>query len=178
VVVFTADHGDMFGDHGMMLKGGMHYEGCTRVPLLVATPGRPPGASASLVGSLDVAQTLLELAGVSAYHGMQGESLVPLLVDPQARVRESLVIEEDELFDLAGTGSHLRMRTLVTEDARLTLYHGSEQGELFDLRNDPQELANRFAESGWSGRRAELLEQLARRMMEYADVSPKPTHFA
>jgi hypothetical protein len=70
------------------------------------------------------------------------------------------------------------MRTLVTEDARLTLYHGSEQGELFDLRNDPQELANRFAESGWSGRRAELLEQLARRMMEYADVSPNPTHFA
>ena len=50
---------------------------------------------------------------------------------------EPLVIEEDELFDMAGVGAHLRMRTLVTEEARLTFYHGSEQGELFDLETAP-----------------------------------------
>ena len=178
VVVFTSDHGDMFGDHGMMLKGGMHYEGCVRVPLLVSAPGRRPGASDSLVGSLDLAQTLLELAGVPDYHGMQGVSLVPVLDDPRARVRDSLVIEEDELFDMAGSGGHLRMRTLVTEDARLTLYHGSEHGELFELRDDPQELVNRFAAPDARSRRGELGERLARRMMEYAEVSPKPSFFA
>jgi len=178
VVVFTADHGDMFGDHGMMLKGGMHYEGCVRVPLLIAAPGRTPAVSRSLAGTLDLAQTLLELAGIPAYHGMQGESLVPILEDPIARVRDSVVIEEDELFDLAGVGAHLRMRTLVTEDARLTFYQGSEQGELFDLSNDPGELENRFAEHEWKERRAELCEVLSRRMMEYADRSPKPTYFA
>lgn len=178
VVVFTADHGDMFGDHGMMLKGGMHYEGCVRVPLLISAPGRRPGVSDALAGSVDLAQTLLELADVPAYHGMQGTSLVPLLDDPAGRVRDSLVIEEDELFDLAGVGAHLRMRTLITEDARLTFYQGSEQGELFDLANDPAELDNRFAEPDARNRRAELAERLARRMMEYADVAPKPTHFA
>lgn len=178
IVVFTADHGDMFGDHGMMLKGGMHYEGCVRVPLLVATPGRSPAVTDSLAGSLDIAQTLLELAGIPAYHGMQGESLVPVLDDPANRVRDSIVIEEDELFDMAGVGEHLRMRTLVTEDARLTLYQGAEQGELFDLENDPGELSNRFAEPTARERRAELTEQLARRMMAYADRAPKPTFFA
>lgn len=178
VVVFTADHGDMFGDHGMMLKGGMHYEGCVRVPLLVSGPGRQPGRSRSLAGSLDLAQTLLELAGVPAYHGMQGVSLVPVLDDPEAKVRDDLVIEEDELFDMAGTGGHLRMRTLVTDDARFTLYHGSEQGELFDLCSDPAELDNRFAIPGDRGRRDELGERLAYRLMQYADTSPKPTFFA
>jgi hypothetical protein len=93
-------------------------------------------------------------------------------------VRDSLVIEEDELFDMAGVGQQLRMRTLVTEDARLTFYQGSEQGELFDLANDPDELENRFAEAAWRERRAELTERLARRMMEYADRAPKPTFFA
>jgi arylsulfatase A-like enzyme len=178
VVVFTADHGDMFGDHGMMLKGGMHYEGCVRVPLLISAPGRRPGVSDALAGSVDLAQTLLELADVPAYHGMQGTSLVPLLDDPAGQVRDSLVIEEDELFDLAGVGAHLRMRTLITGDARLTFYQGSEQGELFDLANDPAELDNRFAEPDARTRRAELTERLGRRMMEYADVAPKPTHFA
>lgn len=178
VVVFTSDHGDMFGDHGMMLKGGMHYEGCVRVPLLIASPGRSPGVCRSLAGSIDLAQTLLELAKIPAYHGMQGTSLVPLLDDPSERVRDSLVIEEDELFDMAGVGEHLRMRTLITEEARLTFYQGSEQGELFDLKNDPGEMSNRFSEPDARSVRAELTERLSRRMMEYADVTPKPTHFA
>jgi arylsulfatase A-like enzyme len=178
VVVFTSDHGDMFGDHGMMLKGGMHYEGCVRVPLLISAPGRGIGASGCLAGSVDLAQTLLELSGVAAYHGMQGTSLVPLLDDPSERVRDSLVIEEDELFDMAGVGGHLRMRTLVTEESRLTFYQGTEQGELFDLANDPGELVNRFAEPEARSLRADLTERLSRRMMEYADVAPKPTYFA
>ena len=93
-------------------------------------------------------------------------------------MRDSLVIEEDELFDMAGVGDLLRMRTLVTEDARLTYYHGSEQGELFDLRNDPGEMVNLFATLQAKSRRADLTEQLFRRMMDYADRAPKPTHFA
>lgn len=109
---------------------------------------------------------------------MQGTSLVPLLDDPSERVRDSLVIEEDELFDMAGVGEHLRMRTLITEEARLTFYQGSEQGELFDLKNDPGEMSNRFSEPDARSVRAELTERLSRRMMEYADVTPKPTHFA
>jgi arylsulfatase A-like enzyme len=178
VVIFTSDHGDMFGDHGMLLKAGMHYEGCTRVPLLIARPDQPARVSRSLVGSLDLAQTILGLADLSEYHGMQGTSLVPLLEDPAAKVRDQVLVEEDEIFDLANVGQMLRMRTLITESARLTLYQGSEQGELFDLERDPNELNNLFGRRAGSDLQAPLTEALARQLMAVADTSPKPRRMA
>lgn len=178
VVIFTSDHGDMFGDHGLMLKAAMHYEGCIRVPLVVAAPGLRAGVSRSLVSTLDLAPTILALAGVPAYQGMQGTSLLPLLDDPSASVRDHVVVEEDEMFDLAGIGQPLRMRTLVTEDARLTLYQGSTRGEVYDLARDPFELANLWDEPAAFARRADLCERLARAQMALADTSPKPNFLA
>lgn len=178
IVVFTSDHGDMFGDHGMMLKGGMHYEGCLRIPLLISAPGRKAGASSALVSSIDLAQTLLEAAGLPPYHGMQGKSLMPLLEDPTQELRESLLIEEDEILDMAGLGVPLRMRTLLTQTARLTLYDGADAGELFDLEKDPDELRNLFADRSAQAQRAALTERLSRLLMATADTAPIPTHFA
>jgi arylsulfatase A-like enzyme len=178
IVIFTSDHGDMFGDHGLMLKAGIHYDGCTRVPLLISVPGKTPGVSSSLVSSLDLAQTVLELTGEPEYQGMQGVSLAPLLDDSTAKVRDHVLVEEDEMFDLAGIGEQLRMRTLVTDEARFTLYHGSEEGELFDLDRDPDEMQNLYAEGSGKALRAEMAEKLARVQMQYADRSPKPTHMA
>ena len=178
VVLFTSDHGDMFGDHGMMLKASMHYEGCIRVPLVIAAPGREPAACSSLVSSLDLAQTILELAGEGEYLGMQGTSLVPLLDDPSKRVRDHVLVEEDEMFDLIGNGQALRMRTLVTDAARISLYRGDDQGELFDLENDPAELHNLWNQKSARALRAEMSERLAHRLMEYADSSPRPEAMA
>ncbi len=48
IVVFTADHGDMMGDHHLLLKGMMHYRGCTQVPMVIADPRRSPGRTSSL----------------------------------------------------------------------------------------------------------------------------------
>jgi len=172
-VIFTSDHGDVFGDHGLMLKGGMHYEGCVRVPLAIAGPGIEPARTHSLASSLDLAQTVLELAGTPAYHGMQGVSLVPLLANPGALVRDHVLIEEEQMADLLGVGRALRMRTLVTEDSRLTLYDGSDEGELFDLERDPRELDNLWSRLDARARRTEMLERLARLLMEYSDPSPK-----
>jgi arylsulfatase A-like enzyme len=178
VVIFTSDHGDMFGDHGLMLKSGMHYHGCLRVPLLIARPGSRPGRTGALASSLDLAQTVLELAGAPTYHGMQGVSLAPLLDNPDQSVRDHVLIEEDQMFDIAGLGQQLRMRTLITEQHRLTLYQGSPDGELFDLARDPDELNNQFGAAGKRSERAMLAEQLARLQMEYADRSPRPTAMA
>ncbi len=56
-----------------------HYQGCVRVPLVIADSRRGPGRSRSLVSSLDLAQTLLERCGLEAYSDMQGHSLLPPL---------------------------------------------------------------------------------------------------
>jgi len=161
-----------------MLKGAMHYEGCVRVPLAIAGPGIAPGVTRSLASSLDLAQTVLELADVPAHHGMQGVSLAPLLQNPGAVVRDHVLIEEEQMADMLRVGRPLRMRTLVTEDSRLTLYDGSDEGELFDLERDPRELQNLWSRLDARARRSELLERLARLLMEYSDPSPKQRYVA
>jgi arylsulfatase A-like enzyme len=65
VVIFTSDHGDWLGDHGLVLKGPMFYEGLLRVPLIVRGPGLPAGrVVADPVSTLDLAATLGDFAGV------------------------------------------------------------------------------------------------------------------
>jgi arylsulfatase A-like enzyme len=178
VIVFTSDHGDMFGDHSMMLKAGMHYQGCLRVPLTISVPGKTPGRTGSLASSLDLAQTILELAGAPEYYGMQGVSLTPLLDDPKAQVRNHVLVEEDEMFDMARVGGPLRMRTLIRDDARLSIYRGTDEGELFALDSDPDEMTNLYGVDSARDLQADCAAELARHLMEYADSSPIPTHMA
>ena len=179
VVVFTSDHAEVFGDHGLMLKGAMHYRPALRVPLLVARPGQTaPATSSALVGSIDLAQTILDLCAVEPFEGMQGHSLRPLLDDPGASLRDQLVVEEDEPFDLARLGRPLRMRTLLTSDARLSVYDGAERGELFDLVEDPDEVADRFDDPALRARRGELFERLAREQLVFADAGTNPTTYS
>lgn len=178
IVIFTSDHGDMFGDHGVMLKGAMHYEGCTRVPLLINVPGKKAGRCNALVGSIDLAATALSLAGVPQYQGMQSRDLSPLLETPDLEVRDAVLIEEDQVHDMVRSGRSLRMRTLVTPTARLTLYDGIEHGELFDRTNDPDEMNNLFGLTSAAALQAKLTEQLAREMIAHSDLSPRPTAFA
>lgn len=178
VVVVTADHGDMFGDHGLMLKGAMHYEACTRVPLVVAGPGVPAGRCTTLASSIDIGPTILDLAGVDGYHGIQGRSLLPALGPDGGAVRDVAYIEEDQPIDMLGTGSQLRMRTIVTPTHRLTVYAGADCGELYDLAEDPLETHNLYADPGCAGLRDDLRGALIDQLLATADTAPAPTHFA
>lgn len=178
IVIFTTDHGDMFGDHGMMLKGAMHYNGCIHVPLLIKTPGKPAGVSQSLVGSLDLAATALSLAGAEGYQGLQGHDLTPLLDDPSLAPRDCVLIEEDQVHDMVHTGKSLRMRTLVTNSARITVYDGLAHGELFDRDADPNELRNLFGSPNSAALQADMMARLTQAMMAHSDNSPRPTAFA
>ena len=177
VVVFTSDHGDMFGDHGILLKAAMHYEGCVRVPLLIDVPGASAGVSTAQVGSVDFAQTVLDLAGMPEYAGMQGHTLVPILDDASVTVRpEGMLVEEDEPFDMARVGEPLRMRSVITSAARLTLFQGAEHGELFDLQADPGEMNNLFAKAEGRDLKFHLMERLARLQAEHNDRGRVAVH--
>jgi arylsulfatase A-like enzyme len=175
IIVFSSDHGDLFGDHGLMMKHYIHYEGCLRVPLVINCPGKPQGRSDALVGSIDLAQTILDLAGVVPYHDMQGLSLASLLDNPDEVIRDAVLIEEDGKADPFGTGHPARMRTLRTRQHRLTLYHGLAEGELYDLDTDPNEDINLWHEPAARQCRDELVLQLLQEMMRVASHTPRPT---
>jgi arylsulfatase A-like enzyme len=177
VVVFTTDHGDFMGDHQLLLKGSLHYCGLIRVPFIWSdfASERKDLANSALCGTLDLARTILERAGLTGHNGMQGKSLLPA-VEGESTVHDSLVIEEHQRRGYMGFENNFRARSLITEDFRLTFYEGAEWGELYDFSNDPHELNNLWDDPKSKHLRAELFEKLARKMMELADTSPVATH--
>lgn len=177
IIIFTSDHGDMFGDHGVMLKHAMHYRGCLKVPLVFAIPDGAKGVVDALASSIDIPSTILDLAGIQGFHGMQGHSLKPVMDGLAPGVRSSIYIEEDEKTDMTGAGCQTRMRTLITGDGRLTLYQGHSHGELFASADEP-ELVNLFAKAAGKDLKAAMIEELLQQTMAHAETSPRPTHNA
>lgn len=173
VIIFTSDHGDMFGDHGLMFKHALHYQGCIRVPLLIAGPGIAAAQVEDLVSTVDIGATILDLAGVDQLPGSVGEPLKPTSPDERAP-RTSVLIEEDEEFSLPGLPGPIRIRTVVTGEGRLTLYNNG-MGELYATRDDPDELVNLFGRPEAAQLEARLREQLLLNMIEADDRSRKPT---
>ena len=105
VVVFTSDHGEMLGDHQLMLKGPFMYDCAVRVPLIVRWPGQTTGGRRSeLVQWVDLAPTVLEIAGVPAAPTHQGDSLVGLLRGDRETTGElyDLAADPNELVNLWG----------------------------------------------------------------------------
>lgn len=181
IVVFTSDHGDMFGDHGLMLKHFVHYESVTRVPLIIRIPGAAGGGqrrSNALASTADLAPTLLGLAGVGGFHGIQGRSLQPLLEGSAESVREAVLIEEDQPFSIDGLPAPVRMRSVVTERGRLTRYFGAPGMEVYDHRTDAAELHNVAGKPEAAQLQRELEIALLEEMARVCDTAPTPSSAA
>ena len=180
VVVFTTDHGEYLGEHQLMLKGPLHYDCLIRTPLIWRDPQRPGAGrrSDALAGTLDLARTVLDRAGVAPANGMQGCSLLPLLRGESGPVHQALLVEDEVQRTFLGFDRPVRVRTLVTRRHRLSIYDAAGWGELYDLEEDPHELRNLWADCGHARTRADLTEVLARCMLDLADRSPLPTHLA
>jgi arylsulfatase A-like enzyme len=180
IVIFTSDHGDFMGDHGLLLKGPLHYQGLIRVPFIWSDPTSSVGGSrsAALCGTLDIADTILDRVGLAAFNGMQGRSLLGAAHGAPDPGRDEVLIEEDGQRTYLGFAGPTRARTLVTRGWRLSLYEGAEWGELYDLDADPLETTNLWAEPRHAERRAEMTERLARKVIAGNDRSPSPTRIA
>ena len=140
IIVFTSDHGDMMGDHGLFLKGFMHYRGTLQVPLTISAPGIKPQTINELASSIDIGPTLLELCELPFYEGIQGEPLVPILSGEKESVRDCILIEDDIATVTARlTPIPAKTRTLVTKTHRYTRNSKLEE-QLFNLGEDPDEL--------------------------------------
>ncbi|MEM7325147.1 MAG: sulfatase-like hydrolase/transferase, partial [Actinomycetota bacterium] len=144
IVVFTADHGDMMGDHGLLLKGFMPFRGIQQIPMLIVDPRTPPaerqGRTASLASSIDLSPTLMDLCDIPVHDGVQGRSLSPILADASDRVRDHVLIEDDVRAAMAGLMRipH-RIRTVVSDDGMKFTRYSSGETMLFDLAADPHE---------------------------------------
>jgi arylsulfatase len=186
VVVFTSDHGDMCGSHGLRSKGPFVYDEIMRVPLYVkpaaGTAGTAGARSESLSSHVDLARTICGFAGVSPDPGFQGVDLGPLVADPSASVRDHVLFAHATAHTSNIRSTRWAIRGVFDGRHKYARYYGVGGGlpnddftgvptpmlygpdaafedhehEWYDQQEDPHELVNLAMDLG---RRAELRQR-------------------
>jgi len=162
VIVFSSDHGEMNGDHGMIYKMNF-FDGAVRVPLLVRTPESVGSALAGTVNDspaecIDIGPTLVEAAGGVVEHEQFGQSLLSSL--DGSRHREDAISEFQ------------REIMLMTDDWKLVVNESGEPYLLFDRNADPDETNNLATEPGAEDIRRELKGRMLERLVQSQVVIP------
>lgn len=170
LVIFASDHGDMIGDHDLLVKGGFFYEAGAKVPLLMRWPARLAGGNrvSAVVQPHDIAATVLEAAGLMgpdvAEELLTSRDLLPLAAGKVKSVREYAVCayRNSGISDSKRPWEPPIEATMITDGRKkLSIYHNkSGRGELYDLRRDPRELSDLFEDPEHRADRLRLSEAL------------------
>ncbi|MCB1230615.1 MAG: sulfatase [Verrucomicrobiae bacterium] len=167
VVVFWSDHGLHLGEHGLTRKTTA-FELDAGVPLIIDAPGHPNGQRTnSLVELLDLYPTLADLCGLKAPDELEGVSLVPVLDDPAAMVKDVAITQTPRPNYLRGKPPEIMGYSIRTDRYRYNEWRDWKSGEaqareLYDHESDPLETENLI----YRDRYADTISDLAERMRE------------
>lgn len=169
--VFASDHGEFLGDYGLYRKAAMHYDCLLRVPGFVSWSGRLPAGRriSDLLPLLDLAPTLLGLAGVPLAPGMQGRNLSAALATPGPLAAPWTFTESYRAL----WGPFVDCWTLRTAAAKLNYYPRDRVGHLFDLEQDPDERRDLFDDPARRALRDDLLATLIEAVHSQTDPLPR-----
>ena len=171
VVIFTSDHGDMCGSHGLRSKGPFVYDEIMRVPAYVKVPGvtQPGSRSSALSSHVDLAATIVSLGGVTPPDAFSGVDLTPVLTDPDQEARDHVLFALDAAHTDAINKTRYAVRGFFDGRYKYARYYGKGGGipstglwgapkgekevpvdapfedqehELYDHAEDPLELVN------------------------------------
>ena len=158
LVIFTSDHGHYFGQHGLIAKGAFHYDDGIKVPMIARLPGRIPAGrmSHSLQSLVDYAPTFLAYCDLDIPADMTGLSQEAVWNGDETHTREHVIIENRH------QPTTLHLKTYIDDRYKITLYFDRDYGEIFDLRDDPGEVHNLWADADL---RAQLTEAFLRAEM-------------
>ncbi len=161
IVVFTSDHGEWLGDHLRFGKGYPADDAVSRVPLIIAAPGGRPGQFCQdIVEAVDIAPTLLELAGIQIPPFMQGDSLAGIIEFGESGQKQ-VALTEGSRWKCLRTGAY---RYLIHDD-------GEEM--LWDMDVDPGEYHNVAGSDEYAGALAECRRLLLRRLLQIERPLPR-----
>ena len=168
LVLFTNDHGELLGDHGLLFKGPFHYDCLIKAPMIVKWPGVVPKGSryTQITEHVDILPTLLDLAGVAVPNGVQGMSMAPILRGDAGAGRDCALTE----FNCYDWG--LMVKTITTREYKLTYYAGERFGELYDRVKDPDEFVNHWDDPDYAEVKQALLRRLLDRLIQTEDTLP------
>jgi len=158
IVVFISDHGYMLGEHQMWKKSKL-WEEAIRVPVIVSAPGKQQGVRCEhTIELIDLYPTLAELAGLPKEPAAQGQSLAPLLADPQAALPRT-----DALIQV-GSGFGLRTGNWAYMWFPASKKHKQEGFMLYDMDEDPNQFTNLATDPAHDAIKRQLHERLMTRI--------------
>jgi len=159
VVLYTADHGDYCGEHGIFAKGIPCFDGAYHIPAVVRWPGGIKDAGRrvdALVSEADFAPTFTELAGGTPAEGLAGRSLVPFLHgETPSDWRDAICTQCN------GVELYFTQRSVRTHEAKY-VFNGFDLDELYDLKNDPHEMRNLSNDLKYASLKRELIRKMWR----------------
>ncbi len=167
LIIFTSDHGEMLGDHGLLYKGTYHFDNIIRTPLIWKWPEAQDAGNgrtiSALTQSLDIMPSILEACGLPVPDQVQGKSMLPLLRNKTNEGRPWVLTENYHAQKLGRNWNDWcwqDVNTIVTPDWKFTLRSDRDTGQLFDRINDPCELYNLWDDSAYRSVKSELSESL------------------
>ena len=173
LVLFTSDHGDQVGGHGLFLKGVMPFEESYRIPMVVRWPQvvKPGSVCTEFVTLCDFAPTFCEIAGAEMPKPCHGRSLLPIL---QGSTPEDW--PRSFFGQFLGTEYYYTQRIIRTHRFKY-VFNGYDVDELYDLQNDPYEMRNLAADPDYEEVKMELIKEMWKWCVETDDIlfNPYPT---
>jgi arylsulfatase A-like enzyme len=172
LVIYTSDNGFFLGEHGLFDKRLM-YEPSIRVPLLARLPSRVKAGqvnSRHMILNIDLAPTLLEMAGVPVPPWIQGRSFLPQLEGREIPWRDAFLYE---YYEYPAEHCARKNRGIRTERWKLIhFWEQPEEWELYDLKSDPDEMINLYPKREHEKRVRELRSRLEVLRRETNDLEP------
>ncbi len=169
LVIYSADHGDLCGSHGMIDKHYVMYEELIRVPLLMRWPDQIPAGqvtNAFISSALDLAATICAAADAPTPPSFAGQSLLPLCRRdraPAAPWRE----RPDIFATYHGNQFGLYSQRMVRDERWKYIWNATAEDELYDTVNDPGELQNVATDPRWRSEGS----RLRRRLLAWMEAS-------
>jgi choline-sulfatase len=196
LVIFIGDNGFMVGQQNLLGKGNARrfqidereriarastranmFDDSVLVPFIVRWPGvvKPGSTNDALVSTIDILPTLAEATGAESPSGIDGKSLLPLLKNTSSAPWRDAWLDTYDMIYLGDDGEKPHMRMIRTNDWKLILYHdengrpldGGSRHELFDLKRDPDELENRYADPS----AGKIRQTLEKRLLDWIQSS-------
>ena len=153
VVVYSSDHGEMLGEHGLWQKF-VFYEPSAGVPLIFRVPSMTRGGSVcqAPVSQVSLVATLLELCGLPVPSGLDGDSIVPFLREPERPAVKPVYSE----FALRTKNA----KAMIRRGDWKYCHYASDTPELYNLGDDPKEMTNLAHDGAWRGKMDEMKSEL------------------
>ncbi len=169
LIIYTADHGCMLGNHRLTGKNSTCYKETANIPLIIKG-GVKGGVVTSPASHIDLVPTILDYMGLSIPKVLEGKSMLPQIYDTSVRINDYVFTEFTRYeVDHDGFGGLQIMRSIVSDRYKLVI-HLLDSDEFYDLKDDPYEIHNRITDESYRTVRNELHDRLLEHMNQTRDL--------